>query len=35
MTDALTPINQLVIANIRSCRFEYGLSETTEGSIHL
>ena len=35
MTDALTPINQLVIANIRSSCFEYGLSEATEGSIHL
>ena len=35
MTDVSILINQLVIANIRSCCFEYSLSEATEGSIHL
>ena len=35
MTDVLTPINQLVIANIRSLCFKCGLGETTEGPIHL
>lgn len=35
MTDALTPINQLVIANIRSQCFSYNLRDATEGHIHL
>ena len=35
MTDASTPINQLVIANIRSQCFSFNLSDATEGPIHL
>ena len=35
MTDVLTPINQLVIANIRSQCFSFNLSDATEGPIHL
>ena len=35
MTDASTPINQLVIANTRSRCFRHDFSGTTEGLIHL
>ena len=35
MTDTSILIKQPVIANIRSHCFEYGLSEATEGLIHL